>query len=947
MSVLGSPRIAVDGAPVQVDTRKATAMLVYLAVTGRTQSRDRLTGLLWPEYDQERARAALRRTLSTLRKALGERWVSADRLGISLDLAGVDLDLARFRSNLALAASHDHGGSAGCPGCIEALAEAAELGAGTFLHGFSLRDAEPFEEWQSLEAETVQRELAGALDRLVKMLTGAGDLEAAIGAAERKLSLDPLDEPAHRQLMQLYAWRGMRTAALQQYRECVAILDRELGVPPLPETTALYSAISEGAVEPRESAALEPPATPRSSGTATYSLQGRAREWELLEETYPRSGRTGALIVIEGEVGIGKTRLGREFIDAAAAGGAATVAARSHEGEAGLPYALITNVLHQLSDVITEKVSDGSVLAEVSRLVPGLISVPAAQPSIDDPAALGRFLEAIRSVLAEALAGAPAGVIFLDDLHWCDPASLNVLAFIARRLDETPLCMVASFRSEEVDQDHPLRDMVQEAARSATVAQLTLDRLTLQDVASIVAEAGDLRGDDAGTVARRLMQETEGIPFFIVEYLGALSTADPAGWEMPSSIRDLLRSRTRLVGSTARQVMGAAAVIDRSFGYDTVWRASGRTELEVVEALEELVDHGLIVVSGAPAEPTYEFSHDKLRAFVYDALSPARRRVLHRRAAEAFIASARRQDELRSLSPLIAHHLEQGGMEPEAARYHETAAAHARSIFANREALDHYRKALALGHPDPALLHEGAGDMHVLLGEYGKAITSYETAAALAEGEDIATVERKLGEVHQRRGDWDLSQSHLVAALETLERDQEVETARLLAAMSFNALRKNDIQEAADLAERALASAAGSADTRALAQAHNQLGILENARGDHERAAQHLDASLDLADQLGDASLRVAALNNLAHARQRTGDLDDALRLTEEALRICTQQGDSHRAAALHNNMADLLHEKGDTEAAMQHLKTSTAVLAKIGAEPTGMLPEVWKLVEW
>lgn len=88
-------------------------------------------------------------------------------------------------------------------------------------------------------------------------------------------------------------------------------------------------------------------------------------------------------------------------------------------------------------------------------------------------------------------------------------------------------------------------------------------------------------------------------------------------------------------------------------------------------------------------------------------------------------------------------------------------------------------------------------------------------------------------------------------------------------------------------------------------------------------------------------------MNNLAHARQRTGDLDDALRLTEEALRICTQQGDSHRAAALHNNMADLLHEKGDTEAAMQHLKTSTAVLAKIGAEPTGMLPEVWKLVEW
>ena len=948
ISVLGSPRIAVDGVPVQVDTRKATAMLVYLAVTGRTQSRDRLTGLLWPDYDQERARAALRRTLSTLRKALGERWVSGDRLGISLDTAGVDLDLARFRACVVLAASHDHAEESGCPGCIEALTEAVELGSGSFLHGFSLRDAEPFEEWQSLEAEAVGRELAGALDRLVRALTGAGELETAIGVAERKLALDPLDEPAHRQLMQLYAWRGMRTAALQQYRECVAVLDRELGVSPLPETTALYSAISEGAVEPREHSVLNRPPPPRAAGPAAYSLQGRAGEWQLLEDSYSNIAGAGALIAIEGEAGIGKTRLARDFSEAAETSGARVVSARSYEGETDLPYALVMNVLHQLQDEIAQAGTDDALLAELSRLVPSFAADASVPSPLDDPGAPARFLEAIRSAIAGALAGESPGVLFLDDLHWCDRASLDVLAYIARRLDDSPVYLIVGFRSEEVGQDHPLRGMLQEAARSSQVENLVLRRLDLQEVRTMVAEAGGGLDEDADAVAQRLMEETEGIPLFVTEYLGAISAEGASGWEMPSSIKELLQSRVRLVGSTARQVIGAAAVIDRSFGYETVWRASGRTELEALDALDELVAHGLIIASpGGGPEAGYEFSHDKLRAVVYDALSPARRRVLHRRAAEAFVGAARRQEELRSLSALIARHFELGGMDSEAARYHELAARHAREVFANREALNHFQRALALGHPDPASMHQGAADMHVLLGEYKRAIDGYETAAALARHDGIAEIERKLGEVHQRRGDWELSQSHLVAALETLDEDQEVERARLLAAMSFNSLRKGELEQAAELAGRALSAATAGDDPRALARAHNQVGILENARANHARAIEHLEASLDLATGLGDVGGRVAALNNLAHARRSGGELDEALELTEEALRICTQQGDSHRAAALHNNMADLLHEKGDTEAAMQHLKTSTAVLAKIGAEPTGMLPEVWKLVEW
>lgn len=945
ISVLGTPTMEVDGAPGKVDTRKAIALLVYLAATGRTQSRERLAGLLWPEFDQDHARAALRRTLSALKKALGGRWVSADRLGVSLDPKNVEFDLAAFRSTLEGVATHEHSPDNPCYECIRALMAAVHLVGGPFMQGFSLRDAEPFEEWQSLETESVERELAGALDKLVRAHTSAGDLEAAVEVAQRKVGIDPLDEPARRQLMQLYAWRGMRAASLQQYRECVAVLDRELGVAPLLETKALYDAIVGGEVAPHEGVELPQPAAPvEGSGPDTYPLRGRAEEWASLFEVLSGLGDGGALVVLEGEAGIGKTRLAQDFLQVVGASGASTVAVRSHEGEGGLAYALITKLLERLDERALGG-ADPKALAEASRLVPALQPPGFAPGPIDEPGAITRFFEGVRKVLMAGVEGPVSGVVLLDDLHWCDGASLDLLGYIYRRLDETPICFIAGWRAEEVTQDHHLRRLASEARPSRSIL---LQRLGYDDVRELLADVTDKPSSEVADIAQRLMQETEGIPFFVVEYLRAMSGAEQDDWQVPSSITELLRSRAALVGQTARQILGTAAVIDRSFDFDTVWRASGRTELEAVDALDELVRHRLVITGTASTDAEYEFSHEKLRAFVYEAMSPARRRMLHRRVAEAFVAASRRQEHLMSMSALIARHLQIAGIDTEAAKYHEMAARHSRSVFANREALDHYHAALGLAYPDPAALHEGAGDMYVLLGEYQKAIDSYQAATPRAEEEVVPQIEYKLGEVHLRRGAWELSQSHFQVALEAVTSDEDgVSRARLLAAMSFNALRKDDIDAAMDLARQALTAAMQSGDPRALAEAYNQLGILENARGRHSEAVEYLEKSLASAIEGGDVAGRAAALNNLARAARSRGDLDHALRLTNEALDICAQQGDSHREAALHNNVADLLHEKGETEAAMDHLKTATTILAKIGTEPTGMLPEVWKLIEW
>src|SRR5260221_5562457 len=147
IALLGPPMVEVDGLPLEVDTRKATALLAYLGVTGRPVRRDTVAALLWPETDPDRARSALRRTLSTLRTALGGRWLETDRDLVSLDNDGVLFDVAELRRLLAECGTHKHDTAETCARCLEPLLAAAALHRGPFLAGFGLRDSAEFDDW--------------------------------------------------------------------------------------------------------------------------------------------------------------------------------------------------------------------------------------------------------------------------------------------------------------------------------------------------------------------------------------------------------------------------------------------------------------------------------------------------------------------------------------------------------------------------------------------------------------------------------------------------------------------------------------------------------------------------------------------------------------------------------------------------------------------------------
>jgi DNA-binding SARP family transcriptional activator len=244
--LLGPPRLECDGATLEFNMRKNVALIAYLAVTGHSHTREALVALLWPELEPSRARAGLRRNLSVLRKMLDGEWLAVERETIGLDpTADAWLDVDRFHRLLQAWQEHGHPQDELCPDCLTALAEAVELCQGDFMAGFTLRDSAAFDEWQFFQTEGLRQELASALERLVCGHTAHGDYDAAISYARRWLALDPLHEPVHRQLMQLYAWSGQRAAALRQYAECERVLHEELGLDPGEETSRLYEAIRE------------------------------------------------------------------------------------------------------------------------------------------------------------------------------------------------------------------------------------------------------------------------------------------------------------------------------------------------------------------------------------------------------------------------------------------------------------------------------------------------------------------------------------------------------------------------------------------------------------------------------------------------------------------------------------------------------------------------------
>jgi DNA-binding SARP family transcriptional activator/pimeloyl-ACP methyl ester carboxylesterase len=242
--LFGSPRLEYQGEPIELNLRKAMALLVYIAVSKREFSRDELAGLLWPENDQSSARANLRRTLYIINKSIGEEILVTGKDTICLNPhLEFWTDVEMFRESISVPGFVDEIHSQVSPEKIPSLAAAIALYRGDFLAGFSLPDSPEFDQWQYFEAESLRGLLSEKLNLLISAYESQGNFLQALDHARQLLSIDQMNEPAHRTLMRLYEKSGQHSAALRQYLDCERILAQELGVSPEPETYELYQLI--------------------------------------------------------------------------------------------------------------------------------------------------------------------------------------------------------------------------------------------------------------------------------------------------------------------------------------------------------------------------------------------------------------------------------------------------------------------------------------------------------------------------------------------------------------------------------------------------------------------------------------------------------------------------------------------------------------------------------
>jgi DNA-binding SARP family transcriptional activator/tetratricopeptide (TPR) repeat protein len=940
--LLGPLEVAVAGRPIVVDTRKALAIVALVAAEGRPFARDELAAMFWPEADDEAARGALRRTLSALRTAVRGSGLLIERAHVALDPASSDVDLAELER---LSASFR----------LSDLEAAARLARGPFLAGFALRDSPDFDDWQAARAVRLERTVGSILERLSVARLGVGDAAGAVDAARRRVALDPLDELGQRRLIALLARSADRAGAIRQYRELVALFDRELGVAPLRETTELYEAIREDRLTADSAPTFSPPTAARSgpaesSDTAPARLAplvGREIEVATIGSAWREATPDGGVVIIEGEAGIGKTRLAETVAATIGRDGGIVLAARGYPGESAIAYGPIAELL-RAGLATTDGASRLAALDDIARLEIGrLVDLPAplrvagvAAP--DGASARVRLLDAIAGGLSALATGPMPGLIWIDDLHLADDATREALAYLARRLAGRSLLLLVAWRREDLTSSG--LTTADELARLTTVTKISLRRLDRDEVAAIVRAARPDEADDG--LIDAFMAESEGLPLHVVE---ALASGVAPGSALPRAVHALLHGRIASVGETAAQVLSAAAVIGRSFDLATVREASGRSEEETVTAIEELIRRGIVREVPGTSGPSIrlDFAHGRMRDVAYEATSLARRRLVHRRTADALRldSSGAARDGL-SRFALIAGHERDAGRPFEAAEAFLEAARRAENVFANREAIDHLSAAIALGHPDSAGAHARIGELRSRLGEYPAAVTSLETAAALSDPSDLPAIELALGRLHRRRGDLVASASHLRSVLASPDLTDAIR-ARALVERSVVALRASDLDIAGEAASAAREVAGRLGDPHLEGLAERLVGLIAHAGGDLVGAQDALERSVVLAADDPDPTASIAALTALALAQAAGGSVDDGVATATAAIEACRHIGDRHLEAAVENHLADMLHEAARTDDSMVHLKRAVALFVEIGDTGLDRDPGIWTLAAW
>lgn len=773
-------------------TRQARQLLkILLTERPRPVSTDVLIEILWPNSTPSAAATTLRSAINALRNVLEpdrpnrapSKYIVTQAPGYAFHLLpDIWLDVDEFERRLNQAHTLPE------PGLRLHFLEAAIA-----LYHDDYLSSDPYADWLQTERERLRERFFNALLQAADLYADAGRYADAITTCRRLLASDEVRENAYQSLMRYQAESGDSAGALLTYERCRTLLLDELGADPSPMTQQLHQRILNGEVEPRQitaglvnitaqsstvidsvhvDASYQPLVLPQRTllpvldADYTRFFVGRQPELSQLEDRLQGAldGR-GALVLLEGEAGVGKTRLAYQLLAQAADQGASVISATCQVLERELPFAPLADslgrYLYGLPDAVVRSLPAAS-LAQLAQIVPSLqdrlygVHAPVIEPTAGAEENRLRLIDAIVAFLVALAAQRPL-VIFVDDLHWADPDTLAVVSRLAQRLREAPLFLLISYRREDLPDNEALAALLHGLNRSHPHAQLRLDRLSRSHVQEFVQLHVGAKVDAGSRLGAVLFETTNGNPLFVAETLrdlqerseaaGARPLADLDGMALESlrqsmllrrnqRVQEIILERIGRLPADAHTILNLCAVIGRDFSLDLLEKAAAHDPLY---ALEVLLERKFLIER---PDERIDFSHEVVRQAVYDSLNILQRRRLHLAVAEALV-DLHQADQMPGE---VAMHYAQAptSYRVTAAEWDVRAAEKLLRTYGFRQAIDTFERALgvmiSVGDAAPAFIRralEGLG-------------LAYES---LFDAEGVVSTYRRLQTWARKQGD--------------------------------------------------------------------------------------------------------------------------------------------------------------------------------------------------
>jgi ATP/maltotriose-dependent transcriptional regulator MalT len=640
---------------------------------------------------------------------------------------------------------------------------------------------------------------------------------------------------------------------------------------------------------------------------------GRSVELGRLRAALERAAAGApAVVVVAGEAGVGKTRLVTEVIGPARELGALTLAGGCLDvGDGVLAYAPVVEALRSLALVLDAAELDrvlGGSRAELARLVPEL-GAPAAGADPVDPAWLFEHLLGALHRMAERR---PV-LLVVEDVHWADRSTRHLLSFLVRNL-RAGVCVVLTYRSDDLHRRHPLRPFLAELGRSGLAERLELARLGRRELTALLA--GILGAEPPPALVTEIMTRSGGNPFFAEELLAAHRD----GTVLPSALRDVVLARVDALPGPTRGVLQVAAVAGRRVDHALLTAVSGRPAEALVGLLREAVAGHVLVPEGSGEG--YSFRHALVQEAIYDELLPMERAPLHAAYARALTDRVQARGEGGTVAELgqLAYHTYAAHDLGAALLASVRAGQAAEAAYALAEAVAHYERALELWDQVPGAAARSPLDRNTLLrraaeaaclsGEPDRAIALVKLAL---DATDAAAEPLRAGALLERQAHY-----HWVAA---------------------------DTQRAMSTMERAVATTPEQPPSRERARALGAKGQLLMLLSRNAEACAYSEEAIAVARQVG-AGARVAEANALITLGTSVGifgQLEVARRHFDRARRIAEEAGNADELCRVHLNLGSVLLAAGHWEEAMGASLETARLARRFGAVRTygsGSLPD-------